>query len=286
MSEKARKKQTEATLHDVCSRLRAGVPFAHSCKAAGISKQTGHVWRSAGWESIESADEDSDAPLPFVARFAVAVESALVEYMAPFLKRITDELEGSGKGDWKVCQSILAARFPDSFSEKTHVAKSQRVEVSGQIDVNHRHSYQEFLAFRNMSKQELLFEIEKMDSRKNFERLEGEVLDAAIAVAESKLAGMIEARDSGHGFMPCNWNTGAPAIRPTVPEAIELDVTEYKELAAVSGAAPVGLAPNAAGAELILSSAPATPPLSSGFAFDAATGLAYHPPVEDEDLTL
>ena len=185
MSEKARKKQTDSTLDDVCSRLRAGVPFANSCKAAGISTQTGHVWRSAGWELIEQADEDSDAPLPFVARFAVAVESSLVAYMSPFPKRITDELEGSGRGDWKVCQSILAARFPDSFSEKTHVAKSQRVEVSGQIDVNHAHGYQQFLALRNMSKQELAFEIEKFDSRKNFERLEGEVLDAAIAVAES-----------------------------------------------------------------------------------------------------
>ena len=235
MSEKARKKQTDSTLDDVCSRLRAGVPFANSCKAAGISKQTGHVWRSAGWESIESADEDSDAPLPFVARFAVAVESALVEYMAPFLKRITDELEGSGRGDWKVCQSILAARFPDSFSEKTHVAKSQRVEVSGQIALEHQHGFREFLNLRNMTAAELALETARLESQINHAPISGGELAAQISVLEGKLSSMREAAASGHNWVAANWLVvGEPAIRPAVPAVIDLNESEHRELIAVS----------------------------------------------------
>ena len=45
---------------------------------------------------------------------------------------------------------------------------------------------------------------------------------------------MIEARDGGFGFMPCNWNVGEPAIRPAAPAAIDLNESEHSELIEVS----------------------------------------------------
>ena len=295
---KAWSKQTPEVLEAICEALRLGVPSSRAAKMSGISYKTFCTWRSRGWELIEQADEDSSEALPFEARFAIEVEANLVQFMKPFLARIRAESQGAGKGDWRAARAILEMRFPDEFSEKVHAAKSARLEVSGAIDVNHAHGYQEFLVLRNMTHEELAFEIEKLDSRKNFERLEGEGLDAAIAVAESKLAGMIAARDAGYGFMPCNLNVGNPAIRPAPLPAIDLDETEFSEPPAVpavgvSGAATIGPAPDTGAAVVLAASVPVAPSseiarerAQIGIGFDGKTGQAIPIYDGDEDLSL
>ena len=130
---KARSKQTDATLTAICEALRLGVPSSRAAKSSGISYQTFCTWRTAGWEAIEAAPEDSSEPLSFVVKFAVEVEAALVEFMSPFLARIRDETTGKGKGDWRACRAILEMRFPDEFSEKVRAAQTAKLEISGTV---------------------------------------------------------------------------------------------------------------------------------------------------------
>ena len=284
MSDKAKKKQVEATLLSVCESLRSGISFTRSCSVSGISKQTGFAWRNSGWDAIETEAEGSDEPLPFVARFALETELALADFQRPLIQRIRDGADGKTKGDWRAAQQLLASRFPDEFSEKVHAAKSGKLEVSGQIDVSHAHAYQQFLAIRNLSMEELALETARLESQINHTPISGGDLDARIAVLEGKLSSMREAAASGHGWVAANWLVvGEPAIRPAVPEIIDLDEFEVTNNPAATDT-PAD-APIEAGAEFVLSSASAAPPLSSGIAYDAITGLAYHPPVEDEDLT-
>ena len=104
---------------------------------------------------------------------------------------------------------LIPRRAPDEFSEKTHVAKSQRVEVSGELAVRHQAAFQEFMTFRNMSHAELNFEIERLGSQIDHRSLKGAELDAEIDFHEAKLAAMREARAAGYGFVRANWLTRA-----------------------------------------------------------------------------
>ena len=143
----ARSKQTQATLDTITESLRMGIPFSRSCKAAGISAQSGHAWRQAGWQEIEEADANSNEAISFVGRFAIAVEGALVEFMGPLVARLRDESTGKGKGDWRAAKELLASRFPNEFSEKTHAAKSARLEIAGDI----AHSFHDRLKLTRLS---------------------------------------------------------------------------------------------------------------------------------------
>ena len=281
---KARSKQTDATLTAICEALRLGVPSSRAAKSSGISYQTFCTWRTAGWEAIEAAPEDSSEPLSFVAKFAVEVEAALVEFMSPFLARIRDETTGKGKGDWRACRAILEMRFPDEFSEKVRAAQTAKLEISGTVTHEMRQIYDDHLRWKNMDRLELKYELERLDAQIVEHAVEGENLDAEITFLEGKLSAMVQSRARDTPFYPGNWLTGNPAIRPTVPKVIDLDEYEIKDdlVADIPESAPI-----AAGAEVILSSASATPspPRRSGIAYDA-NGLAFHPPVEDEDLSL
>ena len=231
----ARSKQTPETLEKICEALRAGIPISRSAKAAGVSYQTVCNWRNAGWEAIDTEAEDSDAPISFVARFAIEVEAALVHFMAPFLARIRDEAKGVGKGDWRAARAILEMRFPDEFSEKVAAAKSGKLEVSGQIAMEHQHGYREFLNLRNMTGGELALEMERLESQVDHTPISGTDLDAQIGILEGKLDSMREAAARGHGWVAANWLVvGEPAIRPAVPTVIDLNESEHRELLAVS----------------------------------------------------
>ena len=304
----ARSKQTEETLQAICESLKMGLPFDRSCKLAGISKQTGHTWRNSGWSLIEGTPEDSEAPLSFTVRFAVEVEAALRDFMAPLIERIRQGGSGKDKGDWRAAAALLAARFPDEFSEKTHVAKSQRLEVSGELAVKHAHEFQHYLSLRNMSHAELMYEIEKTQSQIDHRPLKGEELDAEIDFYEAKLDAMREARGTRLGFIRSNWLNGPMNKRPIT---IDLEVTEFSDAdtlpaptetpapglvhrgAGVSPleiAAPVSSFPGAsedAGA-VSDATAPATPRVQTGFGFDADTGLAIplYADDYDEDVVL
>ena len=282
---KAWTKQTQEVLEAICEALRLGVPSSRAAKSAGISYSTFCAWRSDGWAQIEDAPEDSTEALPFEARFAVEVEASLVEFMKPFLARIRDETKGQGKGDWRACRAILEMRFPDEFSEKVHAAKSGKMEISGTITHEMASIYADFMRWKNMSRVELKSEIERMSAQVGQQAIEGKHLDDEITFLGGKLAAMRAAQADGRVFFPGNWLVLNPAVKATVPKIIDLDESEIStDLAADIPE----LAPVEAGAENILPSASATPsaPLSSGIAYDAATGLAYHPELADEDTTL
>ena len=78
-------RQTEDVLQAVCAGLRAGLPLKRTFRAAGIGVRTGHEWRATGWKEIDSAGKDADGALSFRARFAIAVEAAMVDFMAPLV---------------------------------------------------------------------------------------------------------------------------------------------------------------------------------------------------------
>ena len=247
-SGKAWSKQTEGTLTSVCDNLRSGVPFARSCKVSGISESTGHSWRSEGWTEIqEREDLDSDAELSFPARFAVEVEIAARDFMAPMVQRIRDGAIGKSKGDWRAAQSILNSLYPHEFSEKVATAKSAKVEISGTVTHEMRQIYDDHLRWKNMDRLELKYELERLDAQIVEHAVEGENLDAEITFLEGKLAAMCQSRARGTPFYPGNWLTGNPAIRATVPKVIDLD--EYEVSTDLAADALPESAPIEAGAE-------------------------------------
>ena len=301
---KAWSKQKPETLEAICDALRLGVPIARAAKLAGISESTFQNWRSAGWEAIENTPDDSTEPLPFVAKFAIEVEAAQVQFMAPFLKRIRDESKGEGDGDWRAARAILEMRFPHEFSEKVHAAKSGRLEVSGEIAVEHQHSYSEFIALRKLTREELRFEIERLQGQIDHAVIEGVDLDAEIAFNEARSAAMIEARAAGRSFNKSNWLTGrGPAVRavapPTLPSPAEppiIDVEEYISDQAANSH-PLDMAPITAGGAALTGAVPSATPseparVPVGFGFDPAVGTVplYDDDVraiyDDEDLSL
>ena len=306
-------KQDEPTLESVCESLRAGIPFVRACKLAGISQATGDNWRRAGWAAIENEGEDSDADIPFVVRFALETELALGDFMRPLIERMRDGGAGKSKADWRSAAALLAARFPDEFSEKTHVAKSARLEVSGELAVKHAHEFQHFISLKNMSREELKFEIERVESQIDHHPLRGEELDAEINFAEARLSAMRAARAADYGFVRANWLNS-----PTVSKPIPIDLEPHEFAAADTLPAPTGTpergfvhrssgvpplqvaapvflsagAGEAAGAAQIpAATAPASARVQTGIGYDAATGLAIPMPsgatgFNDEDVIL
>ena len=277
--------------------LKAGIPFARACKLSGISESTGHNWRRAGWAEIENEDEDSTADIPFIVRFALETELALGEFMRPLIERMREGGTGKKGGDWRSAAALLASRFPDEFSEKTHVAKSQRVEVSGHLSVGHAAAFQQFMSFRNMDRAELLVAMEKLGNQINFAPIPVDKLPAHISHLEGKAAAMREALDANHDFMPGNWVQMPMQGRPKAIEAHEY-----------SDAAP-GPAPSEPSASAVIphsalgshpiekspvsptSPAPASPGVMTGITY-SRDGLAIpitdgkNPFNPDEDLSL
>ena len=215
---KAPRKQTVETLESVCQSLRAGVSFSRSCKISGVSKQTGHAWRNAGWQQIDAASDDLDGPISFVARFALETELALADFMRPLIERMRDGASGKGRGDWRAAKELLASRFPDEWSEKVATAKSAKLEVSGQIDVAHEHSYAQFVALQKLTREELQFEVERIQGQVDNAVIDGDDLAAEISFHQAKLAAMIEAHETERSFSKSNWITGrGPAVRAVAP---------------------------------------------------------------------
>ena len=199
-SGKAWTKQNDVTLTSVCDNLRKGVPFARCCKVSGISESTGHAWRTDGWSQIqENEDLDSDEELSFPARFALEVEIAARDFMAPMIQKIRDGADGKSKGDWRAAQSILNSLYPHEFSEKVATAKSARVEISGSVTLEMQRVYADHMQIMSMTKEELAFHAADVQSRLDHRSIEGEELDAEIAVAE------LEAGRDDKGSRPWLW---------------------------------------------------------------------------------
>ena len=294
---KAPKKQTTETLDSVCQSLRSGISFTRSCKISGISKQTGHAWRNSGWREIDGAADDLEGPISFVARFALETELALADFMRPLIERMRDGASGKGKGDWRAAKELLASRFPDEWSEKVATAKSGRLELSGQVDVAHEHSYSEFVALQKLTKEELRFEIERLQGQTDHAVIEGDALAAEIGFHQAKLAAMIEAHGSQRSFSKSNWITGrGPAVRAVAPPSPdELPVIDIEEYLAAdplpSGTAPI-MTGDAALSGVASPVAPSPSRTQVGVGFDPARGSVpiYADQIDqtfdDEDLSL
>ena len=213
-------RQTDEVMAAVCTALRSGLPLDRAFRSAGISKSTGHTWRKAGWAQIEMADASTSDELSYVARFSIAVEAALIEFMAPLIRRFADGALGRGKGDWRAAKELLSSRFPDEFSERTHVAKSQKMEVSGAVDHYH-------VRLQSMTVQELRDESERHDAV-IYAGLSGKSLDREIEKLERQLVGLCKSRDQEHeiGTRPRGKYSTGPAGSLTRRPPLEL--TDYE----------------------------------------------------------
>lgn len=273
-------KQTEETLIQVCDAVRTGLPLARAFKSSGISERTGHNWREKGWAQIDEADASAGEEMRFEARFAVAVEAALIQFMGPLVRRInaaaTGEGRGKGRGDWRAAKELLASRFPDEWSERTHVAKSQKVEVSGGIDHN---VYSVRIA--SMTNDELRFESDRHDAV-ICAGLGGMSLDREISRHETALADLFKRRDQQRGngaLIPGNL-----ARRP--PVELVARVIEHEPVEILAAAK---VARDKAGVAEVVAVAAAAPfevheePRRRGIGYDQH-GLAFN--LSDEDLSL
>ena len=295
-------KQTDETMSAICDALRAGVPFSRAAKSAGISERRAHQWRGLGWEQIDAADADDAAPLSFVAKFAIAVESALVSYMEPLVASIHSAAVGKGKGlDWRAAKELLASRFPAEFSEKYAASANQKLEVSG--EVGHTHSYH--LSVDKMSMDELHDEALRLEAQISitaWSAMSDEHKSAWIGHFEEMVVKMRDDRDGitpWHGQVDWHLRPGIPKQLANMPEhqrryggARFSKTIEHQEIS--SAAFPLeGLAPIEAGGDVLVQhSSPAAPSprprVQIGIGFDRDSGQAI--PIfgddDDEDLSL
>ena len=287
-TENKTRRQTPEVLAKVCGSLRAGLPIKRAAMGAGISERTFYNWRRQGWALIEETDAESDEALPFVALFALQVESALSDYIKPLIAQIAEAAKGKGRGDWRAAHAILAGRFPHEFSERVAVAKSQKVEVTGGVELIYRRR-----ELDRMTTDELDAVIERSRIQQ-YAGLSGEGLDSEITKLESILSGLYKARDQQAHFV--SRRKISPVIhdkRPTPPLSLE----SY-EVVGVSGFehAPDEIlaanqqAPDTTGAAVVVDAAPVTLPepvpvavKRPGFGYDQH-GLAIQ--LTDEDLSL
>ena len=272
-----------------------GLPLARAFKSSGISERTGHNWRSKGWAEIDEADASAGAEMGFEARFAVAVEAALIQFMGPLVARINAAAtgEGRGKGDWKAAKELLASRFPDEWSERTHVAKSGRLEVAGEI--SHAHTY--FDQLRRMPTAELEDEKLRLDrqiTQATWGSMADADKDAWIRHFEGMLGKMRDDRDGLSRWLgDVDWH-----LRPGLPlpvedcqpprRALTFERSPVEILAAAPEVAPDG----GAGVAEVVNAAPADPfavheePRRRGIGYDQH-GLAINlADYSDEDLAL
>ena len=251
-------RQTDEVMATVCQALRSGLPLDRAFRSAGISKSTGHAWRQSGWRQIEMADANTSDELSYVARFAVAVEASLIEFMAPLIRRFADGALGKNRGDWRACKELLAARFPDEFSERTHVAKSQRVEIGGSIE----HGFSA-MRLQSMSDAKLQAELESCHWSLRSSMLHGGQLGEVISYMEDKLSLMRHHYEGKTAYFPDRneaWRPGSGRGSKAV-SGIEAKLIEHEDNEIC---AAVLQAPDTAEGPVVVAEPSATPPRLRG----------------------
>ena len=291
-----RTRQTDEVLESICTSLRAGLPIKRAAMAAGVSERTFYLWRSAGWHEIEHPDGGSGKEMGFVVRFALQVEAALADYIGPLVKRVSDAATSRGEGDWRAAATLLQGRFPHEFSERVAVAKSQKVEIAGEI--SHAHTY--FDQLQRMPTAELEDEMLRLDrqiTQATWGSMADADKDAWIRHFEGMLGKMRDDRDGlSRWFGDVDWH-----LRPGLPLPVEdcqpprRALTFEREPVEILAAAKV--APDKAGVAEVVAVAPADPsqaeygmsfeveaePRPRGIGYDQH-GLAFN--LSDEDLSL
>ena len=235
--------------------------------------------------------------MPFTVNFALQVEAALADYIRPLVERISQAAEGKGKGDWRAAATLLQGRFPHEFSERVAVAKSQKVEVAGQIS----HSYSDQL--QRMPLAELEDEMTRLDQQINqttWGSMRDDQKDAWIGHFSAMLAKMKADRDGLSRWLgDVDWH-----LRPGLPVPVEDYQPPRRALAfehepvEVQAAAPKA-APAQAGAADVVAAASAAGAGAGGMSFEVGaaprpTGIGFNRfgdainlgDYADEDLSL
>ena len=217
-----------------------------------------------------------------MARFAIGIEAALVSFMGPLVQRVNDAATGGtgGKvgGDWKAAKELLAMRFPNQWSERVHVAKSQKVEIGGTIE----HDFF-VMRLRSMSDAELRAELESIHWSMRSSMMFGDDLGEVISCMEEKLSLMKHHYAAKTAFFPdreTSWRPGSKAPREIEPKLIEHEDAEI--------CAAVLQAPDTAEGPVVVAEPSATPhvyedPRPTGIGYDQH-GLAFR--YDDEDIKL
>ena len=298
-------KLNATTIESICTSIAEGVTLKSACGRAGISPRTAEYWREEGWRQLDArADDDDgvDAPLTLHEQFVVSFEAACIEFQAPLVAQwrlVASGDKGASEASYRAARDLLSARFSDQWSEKVAASRSGRMEISGAVAVEHQHGYDQFLAIRNMTMEELQFETERISAQVDHAVIEGDALAAEIGFHQAKLAAMIAAHESGRSFCRANWLVGSPAVRPVAlpspDESPIIDVEEYiSDLAAAPNPSGAALM-EADGAALTGAASSAEPSPSRtqvGFGFDPRVGTVplYDDEVgvvfDDEDLSL
>ena len=177
-------------------------------------------------------------------------------------------------------------RFPDEWSERTHVAKSQKIEVTGGIGIVYKRREMD-----KLTTAELQDVIDTIQNRQH-QGMGGAALDAEIAKYEGVLASLYEQREGDR-----KWRS---RTRGCHDSGRQLDATDADYVVAV----PVGMAhepkliqaavsqaPDTAGDPVVVPGSPAAPivreearPSGIGYSRDGqAINLADY---GEEDLTL
>ena len=286
-------RQTEDVLQAVCAGLRAGLPIKRTFRMAGIGERTGHEWREAGWREISEAGKDADGELSFRARFAIAVESAMTDFMAPLVKTINEAAQGKGgknREAWRAAKELLGMRFPDEWSERVHTAKSQKVEVQGTW-----HLTPEAMRLQAMNNEELQAELESVHWSLRSDMLSGDQLGEVIEYMEDKLSLMRHHYEARTAYFPNRdeaWRPGSGRAKRPVsvneprPRLIEHENDDVEIQAAVlqapDTAGDPGAPPGSPAGAIVHDLDPR--PTGLGFnRFGQAIDLAE---VSDEDLRL
>ena len=284
-------RQTPEVLEAVVTGLRTGLPLSRVYRMAGIGERTGRLWREQGWREIDEAGEDADGEMSFKARFAVGVESAMADFMAPLVATINETAKGKGRGKegWKAAKALLEMRFPHEWSERVAVAKSQKVEVAGSI-----HLTQEAMRLQAMSDVELQGELESIHWSLRADMLSGDQLGEVIEYMKDKLSLMRHHYEARTAYFPNRdeaWRPGSGRAKRPVSVNEPRPVLIEHENDDVEIQAAVLQAPDTAGDPVVAPGSPAAAivreaarPPRIGYSRDGhAINLAEY---GEEDLTL
>jgi len=120
-------KYTPAIHKEIVQHIKNGNFFAPSCRAAGISPDTGHTWRAWGegkqTYGTHKAPKDASMYVSFAADVARALDHGEVKAAKRLLLATKD--------DWRAAEAYLARRAPERWGRN-------RVEIehSGSVEIN------------------------------------------------------------------------------------------------------------------------------------------------------
>jgi hypothetical protein len=110
---------TDEVADEILAALRHGVPFTHSCRAAGVSPDTGYRWLRIG-RGVGAEHEDWELAPKTRERyraFAIAVDQAESEAIVTNVGHVGRAAED----DWRAAAFMLQARAPEHFGREVTV---------------------------------------------------------------------------------------------------------------------------------------------------------------------